>query len=193
MLRRAIRALGRGACHARPANALLRVAITFGGSDPVGATARVLRLLPAGRALDVVAIAGPGFTDREALHAAARAASSAGHAVELAEAPDEPGTVFATADAAICAAGGTLGELAFLGCPALAFAIVPDQVDGARAQAQDGLIAGGTTWTADDDDQLRDRLRGFLDDDRRRRQLAQRALATVDGQGAGRIITDILG
>ncbi|HEX8108250.1 MAG TPA: hypothetical protein VF516_11010, partial [Kofleriaceae bacterium] len=50
---------------------------------------------------------------------------------------------FVTADAAVCAAGSTLAELAYLGCPALGFAIVPDQVLPATSQARGGLIAGG--------------------------------------------------
>lgn len=200
MLRRSIRALGRGACLAhrslaQATRARLRVVITYGGSDPIGATARTLAALAAlpTPALEVVAIAGPGFRDRDALHAAARRASAAGHSVEIAEAPDEPGTLFATADAAICSAGGTLGELAFLGCPALAFAIVPDQIATARSQAEDHLIAGGGALPAMTDDELGGELRRFLADDARRAHLAQRALATTDGLGPRRILTDILG
>lgn len=197
MLRRAIRSLGRGVCLAASKSSSgrsrLRVVVTFGGSDPVGATARALRLLPPDRPLDVVAIAGPGFRDRDALHAAASTASDAGHAVDIVEAPDEPGELFATADAALCSAGGALGELAYLGCPALAYAIIPDQIVGAQVQAQDGLIAGGGIWGDTSDDQLRDELRAFLTDDRRRHELAERALATADGRGARRIINDALG
>jgi spore coat polysaccharide biosynthesis predicted glycosyltransferase SpsG len=203
MLRRTIRRLGRGACITRRANHLaagmagdndrLRIVVSFGGSDPVGATTRTLQLLPRERPLHVIAIAGPGFRDADALYAAGHAAIAAGHTVEIIEAPDEPGALFVTADAAICSAGGTLGELAYLGCPAFACAIVPDQIAGARIQAYEGLIAGGGVWAELSDDRLRGELRAFLTDDPRRDALAKRALATTDGDGPRRILTDLLG
>jgi len=192
MLRRAIRRYPRGSCRPRTA-ARLRVVVTFGGSDPVGATARALRLIPPDRPLDLIVIAGPGFRDAGALQLAARAATGAGHIVDLVHAPDDTGALFVAADAAICAAGGTLGELAYLGCPALAFAIVPDQVAGARAQVRGGLIAGGLTWSETGDAALREALRGFLGDGQARDDQRQRALATADGGGARRIIAEALG
>lgn len=191
MLRRAIRRYTRGACRPR-VTARLRVVVTFGGSDPVGATARALRLVPADRPLDLVVIAGPGFRDDEALRLAARTATAAGHIVELVHAPEDTGGLFVAADAAICSAGGTLGELAYLGCPALGFAIVPDQVAGAHAQVSSGLIAGGLTWSDTDDGALRAQLLAFLGDDARRRDLRQCALATADSGGARRIVAEAL-
>lgn len=191
MLRRAIRRLPRGACRPRD-GARPRVAVTFGGSDPVGATARTVRLLPAERPSDVTVIAGPGFRDDAALHAAAGIASAAGHTVEIVRAPDDAGGRFVEADAAICSAGGTLGELAYLGCPALAFAIVVDQIAGARAQAGAGLVASGRTWSELDDAAVRAALLDFLIDERGRRDLRERALTTADGAGARRIVGEAL-
>lgn len=203
MLRRTLRRLGRGACITRRLDRLaagmdgdnnrLRVVVSFGGSDPVGATTRTMQLLPRDRPLHVIAIAGPGFRDADGLYAAGLAAKAAGHTVEIFEAPDEPGATFVTADAAICSAGGTLGELAYLGCPAFACAIVPDQIAGARIQAYEGLIAGGGVWSELSDDRLRADLRTFLTDDARRDALAKRALATTDADGPRRILTDLLG
>jgi spore coat polysaccharide biosynthesis predicted glycosyltransferase SpsG len=191
MLRRAIRRYPRGSCHPRTA-ASLRVVVTFGGSDPVGATARTLRLVPQDRPSELVVITGPGFRDHDALRTAAAAATAAGHAVEIVRAPDDPARLFVSADAAICSAGGTLGELAYLGCPALGFAIVPDQVPAARAQADAGLITGGQPWASLDDDALRSQLQAFLDDDAARRDQRQRALATADEFGARRIVAEAL-
>jgi spore coat polysaccharide biosynthesis predicted glycosyltransferase SpsG len=191
MLRRAIRRFTRSAC--RPATpARLRVVITFGGSDPVGATVRTLRLLPPGRGCDVVVIAGPGFRDDQALAAAAVVATVAGHDIEIVRDPADPAALFVAADAAICSAGGTLGELAYLGCPALGFAIVADQVATARAQADAGLIASGRSFVTLDDDTLRTQLFSFLHDDRGRLDQRQRALATTDGDGARRIVAEAL-
>jgi UDP-2,4-diacetamido-2,4,6-trideoxy-beta-L-altropyranose hydrolase len=192
MLRRAIRRHDRGACRPRQ-NARLRILITFGGSDPVGATARALRLIPTERPCDLIVIAGPGFRDFEGLQRGVAAATAARHTVEIVRDPHDPASLFVSADAAICAAGGTLGELAYLGCPAAAFAIVPDQIAGAQAQAQARLIAGGQVWSYADDDTLRGELGRFVIDDDRRRELRQRALVTADADGARRIVAEVLG
>lgn len=189
MLRRDIRRHLRGAC--RPMlGRRLRVVVTFGGSDPVNATARTLRLLPAERPLELVVIAGPGYRDEEGLREAISVATDAGHTVDVQRAPEDPGALFITADAAICSAGGTLGELAFLGCPALAYAIARDQIAPARHQVHDGLIAGGRSWLDTDDDTLRTDLLGFVSDNAGRAAIRKLALATADADGARRIIEE---
>jgi spore coat polysaccharide biosynthesis predicted glycosyltransferase SpsG len=192
LLRRAIRRFPRGACRPRPAGKL-RVVVSFGGSDPVGATARVLGLIPAARPLDLIVITGPGYRDQAALHLAAKAAAAVGHTFEVRHNPDDPADLFVTSDAAICSAGGTLGELAYLGCPALGFAIVPDQQPAARNQARDGLISGGRTLADVDDAGIRAELAAFVLDDARRRDRREHALATVDGHGARRVVAEALG
>ena len=189
MLRREIRRHLRGAC--RPMrSARLRLVITFGGSDPINATARTLRLIQSERPLDVVVIAGPGFRDEEGLRSAAALATEAGHLVDVQRAPEDPGSLFVSADAAICSAGGTLGELAFLGCPALAYAIARDQIAPARHQVHHGLIAGGRSWADTDDETIRQDILGFVGDDAGRAAIRKLALATADADGAKRIIEE---
>jgi len=193
MLRKDIRRHTRGSC--RPtAGARLRVVVTFGGSDPVGGTVRTLQLLPPAteRALELVVIAGPGFRDHEALRTAAAAVTDAGHTVDIRRAPDDPGALFVSADAAISSAGGTLGELAYLGCPALAYAIAKDQVLPVRQQVREGLVAGGRSWEELDEATLRSDLLSFILDDAGRMQQRQRALSTADSDGARRVIEEAL-
>jgi spore coat polysaccharide biosynthesis predicted glycosyltransferase SpsG len=191
MLRKDIRRYTRGSC--RPTRGpRLRVLVTFGGSDPVGATARALTLIPPDRSLELVVIAGPGFRDDDALKHGIAVATAAGHTVDLRRSPDDPGALFVSADAAISSAGGTLGELAFLGCPALAYAIVRDQVAPARYQVREGLISGGRNWQDSSDDMLRSDMLAFLTDDDGRAAQRQRALATADADGAHRIIEEAL-
>jgi UDP-2,4-diacetamido-2,4,6-trideoxy-beta-L-altropyranose hydrolase len=191
MLRKDIRRYTRGSC--RPMSASrLRVIVTFGGSDPVDATSRTLRMLPADRPLELVVIAGPGYQHDDALLAAIEVAKADGHTVDLRRSPDDPGALFVSADAAICSAGGTLGELAYLGCPALAYAIATDQVVPARHSVRQGLIAGGRTWFDTEDKMLRADIAAFLLDDRGRLEQRQRALATVDSDGPRRIIDEAL-
>ena len=191
LLRRDIRRYLRGSCRPWP-SAKPRVVVTFGGSDPVNATTRVVSLIPPDRPLELVVVCGPGFRDEESLRAAIAIAEKNGHSVDVRRSPDDPGGLFVSADAAICSAGGTLGELAYLGCPALAFAIVADQVLPVRAQVRSGLIAGGATWADTSDDVLRAELAAFLTDGPRRRVQRERALATADGAGARRILDEAL-
>lgn len=191
MLRRDIRRYTRGSC--RPSSrAKLRVVITFGGSDPQNATSRVLSLIPNERALELIVIAGPGFRHHDALHEAADAARGHGHDVDIRTAPDDPGGLFVSADAAICSAGGTLGELAYLGCPALAFAIAADQIAPLRAQYAEGLVAGGHPLDAIDDAAVQDTVRAFLADDELRASIRRRALATADSEGAKRVVEEAI-
>jgi spore coat polysaccharide biosynthesis predicted glycosyltransferase SpsG len=191
MLRKDIRRYTRGSC--RPmASGKLRVLITFGGSDPVNATTRLLSLVPEDRSCELVVVAGPGFRHDAPLNEAAKEAVERGHTVDIRRAPEDPGALFVSADAAICSAGGTLGELAYLGCPALAYAIVQDQVVPARQQIREGLISGGRKWSETDDDTVRSDVLAFLLDDKARRDQRQRALATADGDGARRIIDEAI-
>jgi spore coat polysaccharide biosynthesis predicted glycosyltransferase SpsG len=189
MLRKDIRRYTRGSC--RPmASGRPRILITFGGSDPINATSRLISLIPEDRPLELIVVAGPGFRHDEPLADAAKIATERGHIVDIRRAPEDPGALFVSADAAICSAGGTLGELAYLGCPALAYAIVQDQVTPARIQVREGLIAGGRKWSETDDDTLRSDILAFILDDAGRREQRQRALATADSDGARRIIEE---
>jgi UDP-2,4-diacetamido-2,4,6-trideoxy-beta-L-altropyranose hydrolase len=191
MLRSDIRRHGRGACRATTTERL-RVVVTFGGSDPVDATSRIVSSVPDDRPLTLVVIAGPGYRHHESLAAAAQLATDRGHAVEIHRAPEDPGALFAGADAAICSAGGTLGELAYLGCPALAYAIVADQVAPATASLAEGSIAGGRVLADCDDEILRADIRAFVIGDEGRRVLRERAIAVVDALGARRIIDEAI-
>lgn len=191
MLRKEIRRYARGSC--RPRNtSRLRVVITYGGSDPVDATSRTLKLLPEERPLELVVIAGPSYHHDDELRGAIQHARDRGHTVDLRKAPDDPGGLFASADAAICSAGGTLGELAYLGCPALAYAIARDQIAPADHQVRTGLIAGGRTWTETSDATLHADFEAFLLDDGGRATQRRRALATADSDGAKRIVEEAL-
>ena len=191
MLRKDIRRYTRGSC--RPMiGSRLRVVVTFGGSDPVNATSRVVALLPPDRPLDLVVIAGPGFRHDAQLAEAAEIATQNGHVVDVRRAPEDPGALFVSADAAISSAGGTLGELAYLGCPALAYAIVKDQVVPARVQVREGMISGGRTFAEVPDDLLRSDMLAFLLDDAERKQQRQHALSTADGDGPKRIIEEAI-
>jgi spore coat polysaccharide biosynthesis predicted glycosyltransferase SpsG len=91
--------------------------VTFGGSDPLRSTERVLAALPDGLRLAVSV--GPHMEDRRA------AITHAAQGSSVLE-PDEPlAPWMARSRAAITALGTTLYELAFLGTPALILANYP--------------------------------------------------------------------
>ena len=185
LLRREFRATTHGA--EPPADQVRRVLITMGGSDPVGATVRLLAVMP-GTGLELTVVLGPGFRDHAALFTAASLAEARGHHVVTLEQPRSLPRVLAACDLAVSAAGGTLAELAYLGRPTYAVAIVDDQVELAARQWGAGLIAGGHPLTALSDAALADDLADLLADAPRRRALAAAASSTIDGLGPSRIL-----
>lgn len=189
LLRREFRALPPGGDP--PAARVRRVVITMGGSDPVGATARVLGAVP-GRDLELVVVLGPGFRNHLALAPSASAARKRGHRVTLVEHPPSLAPVLAGCDLAISAAGGTLAELAYLGRPTYAVAIVDDQIELAARQREAGLIAGGLPLTTMTNDALAAELGALLADPSQRAALAAASAATIDGLGADRILAALL-
>jgi len=166
----------------------LRVLITFGGSDPQGATPRAVRALIGAAPADVVVVWGGSARHGDALIAAAAAARDAGHLVECSGPVDDLPALMACCDLAICGAGGTLAELAYLGRAAAAYAVAPDQVALAAAQAAAGLAHGGLDLAVTDDDALRASVHAFLADSAARAAMAARATATCDGRGAMRVL-----
>jgi spore coat polysaccharide biosynthesis predicted glycosyltransferase SpsG len=128
----------------RRPGAPLRVLVTLGGSDPTGLTLRVLEELAArpwpGAAFTV--ILGPGFGEKRAGRARALAAFSAA-AVELVAAPAELAPYLVAADAAVCAGGQTLYELAAAGPALVALASTAFEARVIRAFAARGLVAAG--------------------------------------------------
>lgn len=191
MLRNEIRRFTRGSCRPNP-GARLRVVVTFGGSDPLNATARVLGQLVADRPLELVVLLGPGYRDDGALASSVARLAQAGHTVDIRRSPENAAELFVSADCAIASAGGTLGELAYLGCPAIAYAIVADQVQPARQQVREGLVFGGRTLAETDDTTLAAELQIFLQDDAGRAAQRQRALATADAEGTKRVVEELL-
>ncbi len=185
LLRRELRALAHGGPPL--AGVVRRVLITMGGSDPVGATARVVAAVP-GAGLELVVVLGPGFLDHAALAAAGAAAQRRGHRFVPIDHPSALGPILADCDLAVSAAGTTLAELAYLGRPTYAIAIVDDQVEVASRQAQAGLVAGGMPLAAISDRALTRDLAALIDDPERRRALAATAAATIDGDGAARVL-----
>jgi spore coat polysaccharide biosynthesis predicted glycosyltransferase SpsG len=173
----------------RPAGPAPCLLISFGASDPARGTARVLAALPVAPALRLLVVVGAHHERAGEVFAAAERAASAGHTVEILHAPPDMAHLMGIADAAISAAGGTLLELACVGCPALAFAVADNQRSGARALVEAGCAAGGDDLRELDDSAVAGVIARFLADSAGRETMAERGRRVVDGLGAGRVLS----
>jgi spore coat polysaccharide biosynthesis predicted glycosyltransferase SpsG len=191
LLRREFRAFPPGG--APLAEVARRIVVTMGGSDPVRATARVLIQVPA-EGHQIVVVLGPGFraADRDELELAATIQRGRGAVVTFIDNPPSLAPILAGCDVAISAAGGTLTELAYLGRPTYAVAIVDDQVDVALRLWRAGLVAGGQPLDALSVTGLGVQLHRFVADVAGQRALAAASAASVDGLGPARILAALV-
>ncbi|NNG03459.1 MAG: hypothetical protein HKM95_05085, partial [Inquilinus sp.] len=93
----------------------------------------------------------------------------------------------ASADLAVSAAGSTLWELAFMGVPTLALVAAEGQRPAAAAYGAAGLGDVIDLLAADGEARLGPAIATLLGDAERRRTIAARGRAAVDGQGAARV------
>lgn len=176
---RSLRTGEQGGAH--DAEQLPAVVIVMGGTDPRDATAAAVRLwiragvashctvvLPQGRALDT------GELPR-------------GLTVEAVEQSGELPRQFAAADLVLSGAGTTIWELAALGTPMAIVRLVENQRQNYDFAVRRGM-AVGLGSLSDDPEAAASVLRRALTEPRLRDQLAAAARATVDAEGAARIV-----
>jgi UDP-2,4-diacetamido-2,4,6-trideoxy-beta-L-altropyranose hydrolase len=168
------------------------VLVTFGGADPAGltlpATAALDALLPPEVAIDVVI----GGSVPDGAELAARVGSLSGRVTGHLD-PLEMGPLINRAGLAVSAAGGTIGELAALGVPALIVVVAENQVAGAAAsvaggwcEAFDGRGAAATGLVAG-------RAAALWADAGLRGRMADRTMGIIDTEGAERVANALIG
>jgi spore coat polysaccharide biosynthesis predicted glycosyltransferase SpsG len=170
--------------HAAAANS--RVLVTFGGSDPMRHTLRVLNAL-AGDAdkLQLTVVVGPNFPHRAEVHQLATRTGAIVH-----ENVSDIAALMLDADLAISGGGTTMLELATLGVPAL---IIPQNEPETRFSASIAARGAVRTLPLDiDPTDLRREVFALLDDPAARELLSATGHETVDGQGQARIADLIL-
>jgi UDP-2,4-diacetamido-2,4,6-trideoxy-beta-L-altropyranose hydrolase len=151
-----------------------RVLVTLGGGDPGPVVDTVLATL-AGRDLEVQWITGP-LNPRRA----------APPGVEVVVDATDMAERMHWADLAVTAAGSTSWELARVGTPQIAIELADNQRPVARALAEHG-IAVRAGWHADlDPAALAHAVDGLTAE--RRAEMSRRGRATIDGQGALRVL-----
>ena len=169
-----------------------RVLLMTGGTDPGGVAGRLLAaldVLPDDFRIEVVV--GP-FADAAVIEVAARRCR---RAVRLHRDPSPAclRDLLLQADAAVSAAGQTLYELAWAGCPAVAFAVADNQVANLGAMARAGTVIPATTLQDPDlSDRVAAELGRLLADLDRRTAASQAGQALVDGRGALRVAAEIV-
>jgi len=180
------------AAPADPLAARRAILVSFGGADPAGltlpVTAALDRLLGVDVALDVV-IGGsvPGGASL-ALRVAAL-----GDQIAIHLDPMEMGPLMARAGLAVSAAGGTIGELAALGVPALIAIVAENQVAGAAAAVADGWCEAFDARMPDAAEVIAERAAALWAEPVRREAMALKTRGLIDIEGAERVVDALIG
>jgi spore coat polysaccharide biosynthesis predicted glycosyltransferase SpsG len=172
---------GRRECH----GGVSRVLVTVGASAAAGVVARLvpaLQALALGTAIDVVV--GP-FTDPVAV---ARELQPAGRDVRIHQDVSSLRDLALATDLAISAAGHTVLELAWAGCPTIAFAIADNQEPALTALHQAGVVqATGRADARDFVAGVRSAMERLCGDAPLRGRMTAAGQRLVDGRGALRV------
>lgn len=162
------------------------VLLSFGGSDPQGLTLRAARALAEMPAeIEIVAVTGPAFSDRQRLEALVGSLSRplrlvhavpGGHIADLMQ----------EADVVVCSGGMSVYEIAALGTPGIVLGQNAREDERMRAFARNGTVEYLGLGTEVSDATLGRAVVDLLRDPARRRALSERGRALVDGLGATR-------
>lgn len=165
-----------------------RLLVTMGGADPDNVTERVVRALGAA-ALRLDVVLGPANRAAERL---ARTLAEPPRVEVLRSVQDMAG-VLSRADLAVAAAGITTHELCFMGVPSLLVVLADNQLASARALEREGACENLGWHHALEPAALARRVEQLAADAPRRRALAERGRAKVDGRGAERVVEAMAG
>lgn len=171
--------------------AVRRVLVAFGGGDDRGAIDQALRALAGrlGAGVTLVIVSGAGNPRREAI-AAAVAARPEGQAEFHVNPPDMAG-LMRDCDLALIGGGTMSYEAAICGLPTVFVGLAPNQERPCRGwQDLTGAPFLGLVGTVPDET-LHQAVSALVEDDDRRRVMAAKGRALVDGQGTQRL-TDAL-
>lgn len=164
-----------------------RILVTFGGADPMNATATVMHAIrraeiPGAEIVVLVGAANPR------LHELQQIADQGGPAIRVLSDVADIGELMSWADMAISAAGGTLWELACIGVPTCLIPIVADQLPNAESADRAGIALSLGSIEHFDEALLARRLSELSADRLTRDRMRASAREVVDGRGVERVI-----
>jgi len=171
-----------------------RLLVSLGGSDPDGIGMKIIAALEniGDMALDVLYIAGPSNPHLDRIGNAVVKARAAGHRIEVCPFTEDMPGAMRWADMCIIAAGSTTLEVAYMGVPCLVTILAENQRPIAEAMARSGaarLLGWGNQL---DVTALADALRQLAADAPARSEMRANGRALVDGQGAKRVVTEMM-
>lgn len=162
------------------------VLVTLGGGE-TSAMARVAveGLSRLGDGIGIVVVLGPGAAD------AGRLDSAAGGRLRVVRDPTDMAALMQRCDLAICGGGGTCLELACLGVPALVIVMADNQRRNVEGLAAAGITVSLGEHAAVTPAAVETAVARLLHDADRRRRMADRGQALVDGRGVERVVAEI--
>jgi spore coat polysaccharide biosynthesis predicted glycosyltransferase SpsG len=168
------------------------ILVTLGGSTPAEIGARLMEVLAGIRTGDVHATFAVGGSTPDLSILEACAAKFCGKFTLQKDVPNMA-PLIAESDIAVSAAGSTCWELCFLGLPSILVSIAEHQVPVARELDRQGnaLYAGDALEM--DFHKLRARVEQLLASRALRERLSRRSSELVDGVGADRVVSAMLG
>ncbi|MBZ5653917.1 MAG: UDP-2,4-diacetamido-2,4,6-trideoxy-beta-L-altropyranose hydrolase [Acidobacteriia bacterium] len=169
-----------------------KLLVSMGGSDPDNVTCRVMEAIEQVEVADLqVAVVAGGSNPHLASIGESVAKSS--HSCRILNNVTDMPALISWADLAISGAGTVCWEYCALGLPAVLVAVAENQIPNAEALHAAGaarLVAGGSQFAIGEMAQLITRL---VNSRSERFALSRTAHTLVDGGGAGRIISMLLG
>lgn len=168
-----------------------RVLVTCGGSDPTGLSAVVFDALETiQRKLVVRVVVGPLFSDALKKTLSSLSAAS-NHEVSFVESPADLAGHMLWCDVAVAASGLTKYELASTGTPAVLISLGDSDHAVNSAFAKIGCSVDLGAMPAPEE--IAESVAELLASSERRDAMARTGRAVVDGRGAERLITEIMG
>lgn len=166
------------------------VALTFGGGDDRGATARALEWLEAAGYRGRVEV----LTTRmnSGLEEIMKRAKGAGCRVRVHVDNWRPEGVMAECQLAITGGGTTLHELAYLGIPALVASLAENQRSPGRAWEEAGLGTYLGDLDSLEEGATAARVANWLADSSKREEASRQCLRIQDGKGVERVVSALI-
>jgi UDP-2,4-diacetamido-2,4,6-trideoxy-beta-L-altropyranose hydrolase len=162
-----------------------RILVSLGGSDPENLSPQIVRALHDVDGLEVTVVAGVSYKHSEELE---RLSSQK---INVVRNRSDMNELMRLSDLAITAAGGTLWELLYSGCPVMSYARNPVQARVVDLVAQRGAARNLGDTRAFRAAQLRDAVRLLAGDGALRESMANAGRNLIDGKGAERVIAAI--
>jgi UDP-2,4-diacetamido-2,4,6-trideoxy-beta-L-altropyranose hydrolase len=168
-----------------------KILITMGGSDPDNITLRAVEALTQANieGLETTVVVGGSNPHVELLE---HRISAGGRFVRLQRNAAHMPELMAWADLALIAAGGTLWELLFMGCPVLSYARDPAQDEIISELGWQGVVQNLGHPQKFDPVSLGAAIMELARSPERRSQMSAMGRERVDGRGAGRICEHLI-